>query len=227
MESASTLAERPALLKIDPARCPGIGQVALIGCKSVRISGMTLDKVGGDVDYTEIATAWQHGDREAGDELFKAIGTELRAIAAARLRQERHSSLSTGDLVNEAIIKLFRLNVMEFQGRAHILALASRLMRQILIDEARKRNRDKHSHQAITLTTDVAQWEVPLDLLSIEFLLEELAHIDEQRAKLVEMRFFGGMTNAEIAEVLEISEPTVKRRWAATRAWLKLRLDKM
>jgi RNA polymerase sigma factor (TIGR02999 family) len=159
--------------------------------------------------------------------LFRAIGSELRTIAAARLRQERHSSLSTGDLVNEAIIKLFRLNVMEFQGRAHILALASRLMRQILIDEARKRNRDKHSHHAITLTTDIAQWDMPLDLLSIEMLLEELARIDEQRAQLVEMRFYGGMTNAGIAEVLEVSEPTVKRRWAATRAWLKLRLDRM
>ncbi len=178
------------------------------------------------VDYAKIASAWQDGDREAGDALFNAIGGELRAIAASRLRQERHCSLSTGDLVNEAIIKLFRLNIMEFQGRAHILALASRLMRQILIDEARKRSRQKHHHTSITLTTNVANWEMPIDLLSMELVLEELAEIDEQRAKLVEMRFFGGMTNADIAVVLGVSEPTVKRRWAATRAWLRHRLDR-
>ena len=207
--------------------CAATGQTHLNGCQPPTLSGMKACCLGARVDYTETANAWQQGDREAGDELFRAIGSELRTIAAARLRQERHSSLSTGDLVNEAIIKLFRLNVMQFQSRAHILALASRLMRQILIDEARKRNRDKHNHQAITLTTDIAQMELSVDLLSIELLLEELNGIDEQRAKLVEMRFYGGMTNAEIAEVLGVSEPTVKRRWAATRAWLELKLGRM
>ena len=189
-------------------------------------SGMVC-ATGGLVNYSHMVEAWQQGDREAGEELFRAIGGQLRAIAAARLRQERHTSLSTGDLVNEAIIKLFRLNIMEIHGRAHILALASRLMRQILIDEARKRNRDKHCHHAITLSTDVAQWELPIDLLSLEMVLGELAEIDPQRAALVEMRFYGGMTNTEIAEVLGISEPTVKRRWAATRAWLQHRLHRL
>lgn len=178
------------------------------------------------VDYAKLANAWQDGDQEAGNELFTAVGSELRAIAAARLRQERHCSLSTGDLVNEAIIKLFRLNIMEIQGRAHILALASRLMRQILIDEARKRNRDKHHHVPVTLTTNVAEWEMPIELLSIDLVLEELAEIDPERAQLVEMRFFGGMSNADIATVLGVSEPTVKRRWVATRAWLRHRLDR-
>lgn len=178
------------------------------------------------VDYAKLASDWQDGDREAGNELFIALGDELRIIAAARLRQERHCSLSTGDLVNEAIIKLFRLNVMELQGRAHILALSSRLMRQILIDEARKRGRAKHQHAAITLTTNVARWEMPLDLMTVEFALKELAEIDEERARLVEMRFFGGMTTTDIATVLGVSEPTVKRRWASTRAWLRHRLDK-
>ncbi|WP_305097196.1 ECF-type sigma factor [Croceibacterium aestuarii] len=176
------------------------------------------------MDYAKLASDWQDGDREAGDELFHAIGDELRAIAAARLRQERNCSLSTGDLVNEAIIKLFRLNIMEIQSRAHILALASRLMRQILIDEARKRNRAKHHHTAITLTTNVAQWEVPLDLMTIEMALQDLFEIDEERAQIVEMRFFGGMSTGDIATVLGVSEPTVKRRWASTRAWLRHRL---
>ncbi len=176
------------------------------------------------MDYARLASDWQDGDRQAGDELFKALGQELRVIAAARLRNERNCSLSTGDLVNEAIIKLFRLNIMEIHSRAHILALASRLMRQILIDEARKRNRAKHHHTAITLTTNVAQWEVPVDLMAIEMALEELSGIDEERAKIVEMRFFGGMSSADIATVLGVSEPTIKRRWASTRAWLRHRL---
>ena len=178
------------------------------------------------MNFAQLATAWQDGDRDAGNEIFSAVGTELRAIAAARLRNERNCSLSTGDLVNEAIIKLFRLNLIEIKGRAHILALSSRLMRQILIDEARKRNRHKHHHTAITLTTGVGQWEMPLELLQIEMVLEELQEIDEERARLVEMRFFGGMSNADIATVLGVSEPTVKRRWASTRAWLKHRLDR-
>jgi len=179
---------------------------------------------GRNVDYAMLAADWRNGDREAGNELFSALGAELRGIAAARLRHERNCSLSVGDLVNEAILKLFRLNVMELQSRAHILALASRLMRQILIDEARKRGTAKRNHAAITLTTNVAQWEMPVDLMMVEEALQDLAKIDPQRAQIVEMRFFGGMSTGDIAAVLGVSEPTVKRRWASTRAWLRHRL---
>lgn len=176
------------------------------------------------MDYSKLAVEWQNGDRAAGNILFGALGGELRAIAAARLRHERNCSLSVGDLVNEAILKLFRLNVMELQSRAHILALTSRVMRQILIDEARKRGAAKRNHMAITLTTNIAQWEMPVDLMMIENALRDLAAIDPQRAQLVEMRFFGGMSTGDIAAVLGVSEPTVKRRWASTRAWLRHRL---
>lgn len=176
------------------------------------------------MDYAKLAAEWQNGDRQAGNALFSALGGELRVIAAARLRRERDCSMSSGDLVNEAILKLFRLNVMELQSRAHILALVSRLMRQILIDEARKRRTAKRNHASTMLTTNIAQWEMPVDLLMLEDALDDLARIDPQRAQIVEMRFFGGMSIADIAEVLEVSEPTVKRRWASTRAWLQHRL---
>jgi len=179
---------------------------------------------GRDVDYAKLAAEWQKGDREAGNDLFSALGTELRAIAAARLRNERNCSLSVGDLVNEAVLKLFRLNIMELQSRAHILALSSRVMRQVLIDEARKRATAKRNHAAVTLTTRIAQWEMPVDLMMIEGALNDLAEIDAERAQIVEMRFFGGMSTADIAAVLGVSEPTVKRRWASTRAWLRHRL---
>lgn len=179
---------------------------------------------GRKLDYAKLAAEWQDGDRDAGNELFGALGSELRAIAAARLRNERNCSLSIGDLVNEAILKLFQLNVMELQSRAHILALTSRVMRQVLIDEARKRGTVKRNHAAVTLTTNVAQWEMPVDLMMIEAALDDLAKIDPQRAQIVEMRFFGGMSTGDIAAVLGVSEPTVKRRWASTRAWLRHRI---
>jgi RNA polymerase sigma factor (TIGR02999 family) len=176
------------------------------------------------VDYARLASNWREGDREAGNVLFSALASELRAIAGARLRQERNCSLSIGDLVNEAMVKLFRLNAIEFRSRAHILALTSRLMRQILIDEARKRNAARHNHESVTLSTNVAEWEMPVDLMTIDMLLKDLNEIDAERAQIVEMRFFGGMSSEDIAEVLGLSEPTVKRRWAATRAWLRHRL---
>lgn len=181
---------------------------------------------GGSVsdDYGALARAWQAGDIRSGAELFSALDRELRVIAAARLRREPNCSLSCGDLVNEAYIKLASLRVIELQSRGHILALASRMMRQVLIDAARKRSAAKREGEVITLCTNIAQWELPVDVLSLDEILTELAKVDLQRAQIVEMRFFGGMTTAEIAEVLGISEPTVKRRWAATRAWLHKRL---
>jgi len=176
------------------------------------------------LDFAKLAHDWKNGSRRAGDQIFSALEDELRTIAAARLRQERNCSLSAGDLVNEAVFKLMRLHSVELQSRAHILALASRLMRQILVDEARKRNSAKRYHTSVTLHTGVGQWEMQIDLMAIEIALEELGEIDEERAQIVEMRYFGGMSIVDIAEVLGVSEPTVKRRWASTRAWLRRRL---
>ena len=177
------------------------------------------------MDFAGLASRWQEGDRKAGDALFATLDVELRQIAAAKLRAERHTSLSTGDLINEAVLRLSRLTIMEFHGRAHILALASRLMRRVLIDAARQRAAAKRGDTPVTLCTDIADWETPIDLLELELVLKELAEMDPERSQIVEMRFFGGMTSADIAEVLGISEPTVKRRWAATRAWLHNRLS--
>lgn len=178
------------------------------------------------MDIARLASQWQDGDREAGDALFSTLDAELRRIAAVKLRSERHTSLSTGDLINEAVLRLSRLTIMEFHGRAHILALASRLMRRVLIDAARQRAAAKRGETPVTLCTNVADWEIPVDLLELEMALKELAEFDPERSQIVEMRFFGGMTSADIAAVLGISEPTVKRRWAATRAWLHNRLGR-
>ncbi len=176
------------------------------------------------LDYAELAAQWRDGDRDAGGELLGALDCELRTIAAARLRKERHSSLSTGDLVNEAIIKLTQLDRIEIGGRPHILALASRMMRQILIDKARKRAASKRNFIPVTLSSDLREDETPLELLELDRALRELEEFDPERAQIVEMRFFGGMSIPEIADVTGLSEATVKRRWIATRAWLAHRM---
>lgn len=174
----------------------------------------------GALDHKALMDEWQAGDRHAGNQLFADLERELHLIAAAKLAGESNSSLSTGDLINEAVIRLSKLTEINLQSKAHILALASRVMRQVLIDHARKRNSDKRRHAEVTLVTNIGVWDRPIELLILDHLLQELKEMDEQRADIVEMRFFGGMSIAEIAVVLEISEATVKRRWVSTRAWL-------
>ncbi|QFT78695.1 ECF-type sigma factor [Erythrobacter sp. THAF29] len=156
--------------------------------------------------------------------LLRAIDPDLRRIAAARLSGERNCSLAAQDLVNEAFVRILKIDGVEELGRARVLALVSHVMRQVLIDHARRKQADKRSHQKVTLMTGMAE-DPPLDLIALDLLLEDLAELDPQRAKLVEMRFFGGMTIEEIAEVTDLSPATVKRRWAATRAWLHTRLS--
>ena len=176
------------------------------------------------MDFADLVRRWNDGDEMAGNALFSEIDAELNAIAAARLRKEANCSLSTGDLVNEAVLKLSRLEEIKFEGRPHILALVSRLMMQILIDAARKRASGKNHVSRVTLTTNSAYWEKPVDLVALDIAMGELKHVDPERSRIVEMRFFGGMSSAEIGEVLGVSEKTVKRRWASTRAWLADRL---
>ncbi|PKP92717.1 MAG: RNA polymerase subunit sigma [Alphaproteobacteria bacterium HGW-Alphaproteobacteria-14] len=176
------------------------------------------------MDHAALMAEWQRGDPAAGNTVLSDVYRELSAIAAAKLAHEPNCSLSTGELINEAIIRLSKLTSMAISSRAHVLAMAARIMRQVLIDQARKRNAQKRYHAQVTLQTDIAQREMPVEILELNERLEELRAIDGERAAIVEMRFFGGMTLEEIAEVLELSVPTVKRRWQASRLWLHDRL---
>lgn len=180
--------------------------------------------LGRQSDFAKMLSGWQAGNKTAGNLLFSQIENELILIASAKLHQESHSSLSTGDLINEAVIRLSQLTELEFQSRAHILALASRIMKQVLVDQARKKRSGKRDHIKVTLITNLPDWTSPVDLIDINMVLEELREIDEERADIVEMRFFGGMSIGDIAVVLDLSERTVKRRWSSTRAWLHNRL---
>ena len=162
---------------------------------------------------------WQDGSLDARDELVKRLHPELIEIAAARLRRERDTSLSTGDLINQVVLRIIRTEGLALTDRAHFVALSSRMMRHILVDHARAKASSKRGHVKVELCTAVDGGQ-RVDLISLETALIRLKAIDAQLMELVEMRYFGGMTITDISVVLGVSEPTVKRRWQVARAWL-------
>ncbi len=154
---------------------------------------------------------------------------ELRTIAARHLANEKHpGELQPGALVNEAYLRLIDLNRIQWQDRAHFLAMASRIMRELLVDEARKRLSAKRDGGIqVTLSGLSGSNNDPnTDVLALHEALQRLGAIDSQRAHLVELRFFGGLTIEETAEVLNISPATVKRSWAVARGWLYREINK-
>lgn len=171
------------------------------------------------VESRDLFVAWRSGDERARARLFELFYPELERAAAAMLRNERRVSLSSGDLVQETVLRLIQLNRLGVEDRAHFMCLASRFMRRILVDHVRAKHADKREHQRVTLT---GSWEgaQPIDLSGLDQALLRLNSLEPQRADIVEMRYFGGMTLGDIAEVLSLSEATVKRRWTAARAWL-------
>lgn len=164
---------------------------------------------------------WRNGDMSARDRLFDLLYSDLRQVSAALLRNESNASLSTGDLVNEAAIRLMRLDQIEWADKAHFLALAARAMRRVLIDHARKKNSNKRQHQKVTLISRFGAAGVDrVELDVLEKSLIRLNLIDPEKVEIVEMRYFGGMTLEDIAEVKNVSLSTVKRNWRIARAWL-------
>lgn len=169
---------------------------------------------------TQILLArWREGESGARDHLIARLHSELTQIAAARLRRERNSSLSTNDLINDAVLRLVQIERVPLTDRAHLVALASRMMRNILVDHARSKASSKRDHVKVELTTRV-DVDQRLDLVALESALMRLRVLDEALMEMVEMRYFGGMTVGDIAIVTGLSEPTVKRRWQVARAWL-------
>jgi RNA polymerase sigma factor (TIGR02999 family) len=176
--------------------------------------------MGGLQETQLLLTRWGDGDTLARDALVARLHPELEQIALARLRREQNSSLSTGDLINEAVMRLIAADPTALNGRAHVTALASKLMRNILVDHARGRLAGKRRHQAVELTTRVDGGAQSFDLIALNSALVRLGAIDEQLAELVDMRYFGGMSLAEVGEAIGASEATAKRRWMVARAWL-------
>ncbi len=177
-------------------------------------------------NVTEMLIAWGQGDEAARDALIPLVYDQLRRIARHHLRGERAShTLQTSELINEAYLKLVAQSV-SWQSRAHFFGIAARLMRQVLVDYARSRQRLKRGgdRQQISLTSVEDAQEQGADLLALNGALETLADVDLQRSQIVELRFFGGLTIEETAQVMGISTPTVERGWRAARAWLQTEL---
>lgn len=170
-------------------------------------------------DLRPLLARWRQGDASARDEVFALTYPELRLVAAAMLRGERGTTVSTRDLVHEVVLRLVALDRIDWEDRNHFLALAARMMRRALVDHARARDAGKRRHHRVELVTGIP--DAPrLDVADLAFALDRLAAIDPERAEIVEMRFFGGMEVTEVAQVLGTSEATVKRRWSSARLWL-------
>ncbi len=164
------------------------------------------------------------GDRAALDRLMPVVYRELRRLARRHLRlQSPRHTLQTMDLVNEAYLKLAHARRMDWKDRAHFLSVASRAMRFVLVDHARKRGYAKRGANAVRVSLDdafVVSEQRGAELLAIDEALSRLTKLDPRKGQIVELRYFGGLSIEETADVLEISAGTVNREWAKARAWL-------
>jgi RNA polymerase sigma factor (TIGR02999 family) len=181
-------------------------------------------------DVTGLLQAWRAGDEHAFTRLLNLVYQDLRRAAHRYMINERLShTLQTTALINETYLRLVDLNRINFQDRAHFLALCARLMRRILIDAARDHKAKKRgagqAHISLESAPELAAAHEP-HLLAIDDALHSLAAIDDRKAKVVEMRFYGGLTEEEIAAALNISVETVARDWKFSRAWLRKELGR-
>ena len=180
-------------------------------------------------DMSGILRAWSGGDQSALDKLTPVVYAELRRLARRHMNHERAGhSLQATALVNEAYMRLVDYKHMQWQNRAHFFAVSSQLMRRILVEHARKRNKVKRGDGAQHIALEdagVMTSERPMDLVALDDAMNELARLDPRKAQIVEMRFFGGLSVEETAEVLNVSTVTVMRDWRTAKAWLHRELN--
>ncbi len=179
-------------------------------------------------EITQWLVAWSDGDETALDQLIPLVHEELRRLAKRYMRQERRRerhgiTLQTSALVNEAYLRLIDAGNVQWQNRAHFFAISAQLMRRILVDYARSRNYVKRGGEALRVSleeaADFSEEQAP-DLVALDDALNGLARIDERKSRVVELRFFGGLSVEETAEVLKVSPDTVMRDWRLAKSWL-------
>lgn len=182
-------------------------------------------------ELTQLLRRWNRGERDALGELFPLVYADLRRLARGALRGERRDhTLQPTALVHEAFLRLVPQQAKEWQNREHFFAVCARLMRQVLVDHARRRRALKRGSGELRVALDEAPGTAAsvappeVDLLQLDQALAELERIDGPRARVVEMRYFGGMTVTEIGHVLGRSEWDVKKDWKLAKAWLARRL---
>jgi RNA polymerase sigma factor (TIGR02999 family) len=175
-------------------------------------------------EVTQLLTRWRTGDPKALDELMPLVYGELRELAGRALQRERpHHTLQSTALVNEAYLRLIDYTRIDWRGRAHFLGVAATIIRQILVDHSRGRLRSKRGGGNVFLQLEenlAGGVTEEVNMVALDDALSDLARLDAQQAKVVELRFFGGLSIEETAEVLAISDSTVKRDWAVARSWL-------
>ena len=181
-------------------------------------------------DVTRLLARWQEGDEAALQQLVPIVHEELRRLAQRQMAGERPGhTLQPTALVNEAYLRLVNLKQMQWQNRAHFFAMGARLMRRILVDFARSRGYQKRGGGAkqvsFTEALEVAEGQ-PTDVVALNDALDALADVDERTSRVVELRFFGGLSVEETAEVLNVSRETIKRDWTFAKMWLLRHLDK-
>jgi len=180
-------------------------------------------------EVTQLLKDWSSGDHEALDRLIPIVYAELRAIAARYLRRERRDhTLQPTALVNEAYLRLIDQKQVQWQNRAHFIGVAAQMMRRILVDHAKSHNRAKRGGGAQRVSLDevmAVSDERATDLLELDSALTALATFDDRKSRVVEMRYFGGLTVEETAEVLKVSEMTVAREWKLAKAWLYTHIE--
>lgn len=177
-----------------------------------------------NASVTQLLLEWRNGDKEALDRLMPLVYEELRRLAGLRLRHERVShTLEAAALVNEAYMRLVDCRNIEWRNRAHFFGVAAQLIRNVLVDHARKRNADKRGGDQYRISlTDMpnAGAEPDLDLIALDRALTKLTEMDPQQSRIIELRYFGGLGIEEAAEVLGISAATVNREWRTAKIWL-------
>lgn len=175
-------------------------------------------------NITQLLNDYQGGKKDALDELFPLVYGELRKLAANRLRGERSDhTLQPTALVHEAYLRLIEQHSADWQNRAHFFGLAAEMMRRILVNHAVKNNAEKRFGNRTRLVLDeIVDFTngADVNLILLDEALNKLAEFDPKQAKIVELKFFGGLTNEEIAEVTGVSDSTVKREWRIAKAWL-------
>jgi RNA polymerase sigma-70 factor, ECF subfamily len=176
-------------------------------------------------DVTQLLKDWSGGDEAAADRLMPLVHEELRRLAHQYMRREKPGhTLQTSALVNEAYVRLVDQSKIQWESRAHFFGIAARLMRQILVDQARRKNFAKRGRGAIRVSLDSANaiaQEQSANVMALDEALKTLEQTDLRKSQIVELRFFGGMSIEETAETLNVSPGTVMREWTFARAWLR------
>jgi RNA polymerase sigma-70 factor, ECF subfamily len=174
-------------------------------------------------EVTQLLLDWSAGNQAALDELMPLVYRELRKMAHSYLNRERRQTLQTTELVHEAYVRLVDQKRVKWQNRAHFFGVAAQLMRRILVDRARHHKRAKRGGGAPMMSLDqnlAARREPTVDLLALDEALHELARLDQRKARIIELRFFGGLEVDETAAFLNVSAITVMRDWKLAKAWL-------